>query len=260
MPPFFEVNPQFRPPRPAANARIDTPWNCRRSSSPVWVWRCGHIRIAGVGTHVVQLRHWLCPCALAANRASSRLKRCGSSRKGAWPYDQYGSVERELIHDSGNVVSPFVAIGVLFGLRRCVRHAVTAQVERDDAKLVLQLTLVLFHPTKMILRPAMDQQDWDSCGTTTLANMQLHTTTARYSVYLHGRSSRMELTREDRGHRRAAESFGQSHSSTSTDANSVTARAGVPQRAGQSECRNQRPCRRFRWQPARPANRFRRRP
>jgi hypothetical protein len=138
MPPFFEVNPQFRPPRPAANARVDTPWNCRRSSSPVWVWRCGHIRIAGVGTHVVQLRHWLCPCALAPNRASSRLKRCGSSRKGAWPYDQYGSVERELIHDSGNVVGPFVAIGVLFGLRRCVRHAVTAQVERDDAKLVLQ--------------------------------------------------------------------------------------------------------------------------
>ena len=64
MPPFFEVNPQFRPPRPAANARVDTPWNCRRSSSPVWVWRCGHIRIADVGTHVVQLLHWLCSMRL----------------------------------------------------------------------------------------------------------------------------------------------------------------------------------------------------
>ena len=50
-----------------------------------------------------------------------------------------------------------------------------AQVERDDAELVGQRALVLFLPTRISLRPAVDQQQWPTARLTPLEHIKLET-------------------------------------------------------------------------------------
>src|SRR6516162_6004116 len=60
-------------------------------------------------------------------------------------------LKSKLVNDGCYVIGPFVAIGILIGLGRRIRHSVAAKIESNDTGVVCQRTSVLFRPTQMAL-------------------------------------------------------------------------------------------------------------
>src|SRR5205823_6154240 len=75
------------------------------------------------------------------------------------PAHQYRLHELPLLDDRGNVGRPEIAVAVGLHFRRCFRHTVAAKIDGDEAEFVGKAALELAAPGKMMLRPAMHEED-----------------------------------------------------------------------------------------------------
>jgi len=94
-------------------------------------------------------------------------------------------VKGKLVDHHRNVVCPFVAIGVMIDLQKCIGHAVTAEIERYDAHLVSEIALVLFPPAQVVLRLAMNKQDGNTVRVAKFSNVQFDASSTSYGVIFH---------------------------------------------------------------------------
>jgi hypothetical protein len=91
------------------------------------------------------------------------------------PANKNWFLQRQLLNNCCDVIGPSIAIHVLLGIERTVRHSMPAQIERDDVEFISQSVLILLDPTEMALRPPVNEENRNSTARTPFANMQLDT-------------------------------------------------------------------------------------
>ena len=102
------------------------------------------------------------------------------------PADQDGALERELFDDGGNIAGPSVALAIVPGVQGCVRLAMPAQVQGDDAEIRLQVAFILPPPAEMRLRPSVNKEERNAAFVSPFADMQSHGVWRGYGVDFHG--------------------------------------------------------------------------
>jgi hypothetical protein len=74
-----------------------------------------------------------------------------NNEAGVGPAHKYGTAEDELIYDSGDIVGPKLRLSIILRFERGLRHAVTAQVQGYEAKILGKHALILVLPAEMVL-------------------------------------------------------------------------------------------------------------